>query len=167
MDAATQRAIASKGGKAAHLSGNAHKFSSEEAREAGRKGGQAAHRSSGASNSRNAGKVKEDEYEAADDTDDSDDSEDPSLREDSPLPEDDAGNRAQLGDQSGSSGYGEAVNEARGRGRDRGNNQGDGKPLDYQAQGTGRNQGRNNIYTAQERQSRSSQGRSHKEGGDG
>jgi uncharacterized protein len=41
MDPARQRAIASEGGKAAHLSGNAHEFSSEEAREAGRKGGQA------------------------------------------------------------------------------------------------------------------------------
>lgn len=41
MDPARQRAIASEGGKAAHQSGNAHEFSSEEAREAGRKGGQA------------------------------------------------------------------------------------------------------------------------------
>ena len=41
MDPVRQRAIASEGGKAAHLSGNAHEFSSEEAREAGRKGGQA------------------------------------------------------------------------------------------------------------------------------
>ncbi len=31
--------IASTGGKAAHASGNAHEFSPEEAREAGRKGG--------------------------------------------------------------------------------------------------------------------------------
>ena len=41
MDPARQRAIASEGGKAAHQSGNAHEFSSDEAREAGRKGGQA------------------------------------------------------------------------------------------------------------------------------
>lgn len=41
MDIQKQREIASKGGKAAHLSGNAHEFTSEEAREAGRKGGQA------------------------------------------------------------------------------------------------------------------------------
>lgn len=41
MDSEKQRAIASKGGKAAHASGNAHEFTSEEAREAGRKGGQA------------------------------------------------------------------------------------------------------------------------------
>ena len=34
--------IASMGGKEAHLSGRAHVFSSEEAREAGRKGGLAA-----------------------------------------------------------------------------------------------------------------------------
>ncbi|MBC8033692.1 MAG: hypothetical protein H7Y03_06065 [Chitinophagaceae bacterium] len=41
MDIQKQREIASKGGKAAHQSGNAHEFTSEEAREAGRKGGQA------------------------------------------------------------------------------------------------------------------------------
>jgi len=40
MDPAKQREIASKGGKAAHRSGNAHEWSSQEAREAGRKGGQ-------------------------------------------------------------------------------------------------------------------------------
>lgn len=39
MDQQKQREIASKGGKAAHQSGNAHEFSPEEAREAGRKGG--------------------------------------------------------------------------------------------------------------------------------
>jgi len=43
MDAAKQREIASKGGKAAHAKGTAHEFTSEEARAAGRKGGQAAH----------------------------------------------------------------------------------------------------------------------------
>lgn len=43
MDPARQRAIASQGGKAAHQSGNAHEFTSEEAREAGRKGGHASH----------------------------------------------------------------------------------------------------------------------------
>jgi general stress protein YciG len=41
MDPKKQREIASKGGKASHLSGNAHEFSSEEARAAGRKGGEA------------------------------------------------------------------------------------------------------------------------------
>lgn len=41
MDNQKQREIASKGGKAAHLSGNAHQFTSEEARKAGSKGGQA------------------------------------------------------------------------------------------------------------------------------
>jgi uncharacterized protein len=41
MDDEKKREIASKGGKAAHASGNAHEFTSEEAREAGRKGGQA------------------------------------------------------------------------------------------------------------------------------
>lgn len=41
MDPAQQREIASKGGKAAHKSGNAHEFNSDEARIAGRKGGEA------------------------------------------------------------------------------------------------------------------------------
>ncbi|MBF2017532.1 MAG: stress-induced protein [Rivularia sp. T60_A2020_040] len=40
MDEEKQREIASKGGKAAHEKGNAHDFSSEEAREAGKKGGE-------------------------------------------------------------------------------------------------------------------------------
>ena len=40
MDAAKQREIASKGGRAAHAKGTAHEFSPEEAREAGRKGGE-------------------------------------------------------------------------------------------------------------------------------
>jgi uncharacterized protein len=43
MDAARQREIASRGGRAAHEKGTAHEFTPEEAREAGRKGGQAAH----------------------------------------------------------------------------------------------------------------------------
>jgi general stress protein YciG len=43
MDAARQREIASKGGRAAHAKGTAHEFTPEEAREAGRKGGMAAH----------------------------------------------------------------------------------------------------------------------------
>jgi general stress protein YciG len=41
MDEDKQREIASQGGRAAHESGNAHEFDSEEAREAGSKGGQA------------------------------------------------------------------------------------------------------------------------------
>jgi len=41
MEPDRQRAIASAGGRAAHASGNAHRFTSEEAREAGRKGGEA------------------------------------------------------------------------------------------------------------------------------
>jgi uncharacterized protein len=44
MDRTKQREIASKGGKAAHLKGTAHEWSSEQAREAGRKGGMASHR---------------------------------------------------------------------------------------------------------------------------
>lgn len=41
MDAAKQKEIASRGGRAAHAHGTAHKFSSDEARRAGRKGGEA------------------------------------------------------------------------------------------------------------------------------
>lgn len=43
MDRAKVAEIASKGGKAAHVAGTAHKFSSEEARAAGMKGGNAPH----------------------------------------------------------------------------------------------------------------------------
>ena len=39
MDAAKQREIASKGGRAAHQKGTAHQFTPDEARQAGRKGG--------------------------------------------------------------------------------------------------------------------------------
>jgi general stress protein YciG len=41
MDPERQRSIASEGGRAAHEQGKAHKFTPEEAREAGRKGGMA------------------------------------------------------------------------------------------------------------------------------
>jgi general stress protein YciG len=41
MDPEKQRAISSKGGRAAHRSGNAHEFDSQQAREAGRLGGRA------------------------------------------------------------------------------------------------------------------------------
>lgn len=41
MDPQAQRAIAAKGGRAAHQKGTAHEFTSEEARVAGRKGGEA------------------------------------------------------------------------------------------------------------------------------
>ena len=44
MDQEKQRVIASKGGRTAHERGTAHKWTAEEAREAGRKGGQASHR---------------------------------------------------------------------------------------------------------------------------
>ncbi len=40
MDEERQREISAEGGRAAHRSGNAHEFTSEEAREAGRKGGE-------------------------------------------------------------------------------------------------------------------------------
>jgi general stress protein YciG len=54
MDPQAQRAIAAKGGRAAHQKGTAHEFTSEEARIAGRKGGEASRggrRSSGGSDS--------------------------------------------------------------------------------------------------------------------
>lgn len=41
MDRDKQREIASKGGRAAHVQGTAHEWTSEEARAAGRKGGAA------------------------------------------------------------------------------------------------------------------------------
>ena len=44
MDKALVKAIATKGGKAAHSAGTAHEFTSEEARIAGRKGGLAVHK---------------------------------------------------------------------------------------------------------------------------
>ena len=44
MNKIRQREIASKGGRAAHASGNAHEFTPEEARQAGHKGGIEAHR---------------------------------------------------------------------------------------------------------------------------
>lgn len=43
MDQDRVKAIASKGGKAAHAAGTAHQFNSDEARTAGRKGGMAPH----------------------------------------------------------------------------------------------------------------------------
>lgn len=39
MDPDKQRKIASMGGKAAHMKGTAHEFTSKEARDAGRRGG--------------------------------------------------------------------------------------------------------------------------------
>ena len=44
MDAERQRELASKGGKASHVSGKGHQWTSEQAREAGRKGGQTSRR---------------------------------------------------------------------------------------------------------------------------
>jgi uncharacterized protein len=44
MDEKKQRSIAAEGGRAAHASGRAHEFDSEEARQAGRKGGEAVSR---------------------------------------------------------------------------------------------------------------------------
>lgn len=47
MDKEKVREIASKGGKAAHAVGTAHKFTAKEARLAGIKGGSAPHKSRG------------------------------------------------------------------------------------------------------------------------
>jgi general stress protein YciG len=44
MDPVKQKAIASKGGKAAHKKGTAHTWTSDEARAAGQKGGRARQR---------------------------------------------------------------------------------------------------------------------------
>src|ERR687885_238596 len=44
MEPEKQRRIASEGGRASHVKGTAHEFSSDEAREAGRKGGEAVSR---------------------------------------------------------------------------------------------------------------------------
>jgi general stress protein YciG len=140
MDPEMQRAIASKGGKAAHQSGNAHRFTSEEAREAGRKGGQAAHRSSNAGNRRSV----QDEVD---------------FEKEAESPEADDESMQAGADDAEAPAYPEADNEARGQGRSRGVNQGDPAMKDYQAENQGRNQGRNNFSTDQERAPRSGQGR--------
>jgi uncharacterized protein len=50
MDPKRQREIASEGGRAAHIHGTAHEWTSEEARQAGRKGGQANRKTNQAEN---------------------------------------------------------------------------------------------------------------------
>jgi uncharacterized protein len=50
MSPETQRRIASEGGKASHASGRGHRFSADEARDAGRKGGLVSRRGKAASN---------------------------------------------------------------------------------------------------------------------
>ena len=49
MSPETQRRIASEGGKASHASGRGHRFSADEARDAGRKGGLVSRRGKAAS----------------------------------------------------------------------------------------------------------------------
>jgi len=44
MDRTKQKLIASKGGRAAHKKGTAHKWTSDEARKAGQKGGRSRHK---------------------------------------------------------------------------------------------------------------------------
>lgn len=55
MDPQRQREIASEGGKAAHASGNAHEFTSEEAREAGKLSHSGGNRQSGAADKQGGG----------------------------------------------------------------------------------------------------------------
>ncbi len=143
MDPELQRAIASKGGKAAHQSGNAHRFTSEEAREAGRKGGQAAHRSSARSSSRSS---EEEESEGR------------SSKGGGSAMLNAGGPRAQPGDQSGGD-WPETENEGRHRGRE---DQVEGSMRNYRTENQGMNQGRNNFSTDQERAGRSAQGRSNR-----
>lgn len=51
MDPELQRRLAVEGGKASHISGRGHKWTAEEAREAGRKGGLISRRKPAAKNS--------------------------------------------------------------------------------------------------------------------
>lgn len=51
MDPELQRRLAIEGGKASHISGRGHKWTAEEAREAGRKGGLISRRKPAAKNS--------------------------------------------------------------------------------------------------------------------
>jgi general stress protein YciG len=64
MDRDRVRAIASKGGKAAHVAGTAHQFSSDEAKEAGKKGGIAPHVRRGRGPRSSPPEPKEDDIEA-------------------------------------------------------------------------------------------------------
>jgi hypothetical protein len=67
MNPEAQRAIAAKGGRAAHQKGTAHEFTSEEARIAGRKGGEASRggRRSGGNNNESRNNAASDRTEAA------------------------------------------------------------------------------------------------------
>lgn len=76
MDREKQREIASKGGRAAHLKGTAHRWTEEEAKEAGRKGGAASHRNG----HRTAGRVKDDAAEESESANDAN-TEEPSSNE--------------------------------------------------------------------------------------
>ena len=58
MDPAEQRRIASEGGKASHASGQGHKWTTEEAREAGRKGGLTSRRGPSRATTEAAAKAK-------------------------------------------------------------------------------------------------------------
>jgi general stress protein YciG len=145
MDPELQRAIASKGGKAAHQSGNAHRFTSEEAREAGRKGGQAAHRRSAASQNRTARDEVDFEKEAKAASDD-DSSEDMEEEGESYKGTDQSlQTSAKDTDHSRQGGYPDARNEARGRSHSRGVPDSHAVMRDYRAENQGRNQGRNNY----------------------
>ena len=56
MSPETQRRIASEGGKASHASGRGHRFSADEARDAGRKGGLVSRRGKAADSTKNSAK---------------------------------------------------------------------------------------------------------------
>lgn len=71
MDRDKQRAIASKGGKAAHAKGTAHEWDRKSAAEAGRKGGSAGHKNK--QHDHAAGTIGEERDRAADETDPTDD----------------------------------------------------------------------------------------------
>ncbi|HEY0963679.1 MAG TPA: KGG domain-containing protein [Pseudomonadales bacterium] len=159
MDPELQRAIASKGGKAAHQSGNAHRFTSEEAREAGRKGGQAAHRRSAASQNRTARDEVDFEKEAKAQSDDAESDDMEEEHEGYKGNDQSLQTSAKDTDHSRQGGYPQAHNEARGHGRSHGLTDNQAAMRDYQAENQGRNQGRNNFSTDQERAARSGQGR--------
>ena len=77
MDRDKQREIASKGGRAAHLKGTAHRWTEEEAKEAGRKGGAASHRNG----HRTAAHVKDDATEELEPVGDAASTEEPTQHE--------------------------------------------------------------------------------------
>ena len=147
MDPELQRAIASKGGKAAHQSGNAHRFTSEEAREAGRKGGQAAHRRSAQAQQRTA----RDEVDFEKEAKEKEEAAGSEEEDEEGYQADDQSQQTSAKDTHSLEGdYPKAHNEGRGHNL-RGDRPGNQALRDYQSENQGRNQGRNNISHDQER----------------